>query len=90
MVRTSPTVLEAGRGSLLRFDATDRPDTVDSAIKRGDLSDAGPFGTGHQVRVAKVEPVCVVDLDRPLQELGVDDLDGLEGQHRPQQNDSRT
>ena len=64
--------------------AADRWDSVDGAIEGDDHTDAGPFRARHQVRIGEVEPMDLIHLHRPLQQVGVEDADGGERQHRPE------
>jgi hypothetical protein len=64
--------------------ATNGPHPLDGAVERGDHANPGPFRGGDEVRVGEVEAISLVDLDGALQEVGVMDADGREGEDRAQ------
>ena len=52
--------------SLGRLDPTDRPDPVDRAVEGDDRGDTASLAGGDEVGLREVEPIVVVDLDRPM------------------------
>jgi hypothetical protein len=71
-------------GASLRsgFAAGDGLDPGDRAVEREDLSDSSRLGVRNEIRLGKIEPVELVDLEGPEQYFGVDGVDRRERDRR--------
>jgi len=67
-----------------RFLPTNGRDPVEAPIEGGDGADSGPLRARDQVGVGDVEPVNLVDLHGPQEQVAVEHLDGGEGQDGPE------
>jgi hypothetical protein len=47
-------------------------DTRSMAVEGGDPAHAGAFGAGNKVGLGEVEAICLIDLDRPEQDVAID------------------